>query len=682
MQKTIYNQIGSFTRKLFFGKNLYIWLLILFASMAFLFYQFFILERQVNAEKQDQDSEYMYSWADVRNQIYENPDSARFTIRSRIDHLEQEGSTDEIIRAYYLLATAYAFESNYIRSMEYFRYALDLAIKANAKTSMSHIYNNMGISFGLMGNYHDALDMLFKGLRDAEPGEIEATILNNIGRIYLELNDIEKSEHYLNQARQVFAEKEWVYGLISVYNHLGEYYSQKDIADSAFYYYDKSIQLGLQHRQYFILAEVLYGQGETHLRLNDHKAAKKSFQKSDSIAQLTGYLNYMCQANYGLSNVFIGVGDLEQASHHAGIGNAMAKDMNNEFLQYKFTMLKSQIHEKLDNVAEAFSYYKLADKLREELHSKTAIQRIYNIELEHFQREMEIRDHKMETEQLLLSKQKNRMTLIAIISVLAIIVFSLFFLYFINKTRQAQKEKLQNENIKHTYEKNRSALEAELQERKRLGLELHDGVGSIISLTKLSLTHVLEGNINNAQRKEELINKAVENLDEILNEIKHISYNLAPLVLIEKGFDYALREYVSMIQGLNYFKINYKFRGLRQHFNGYISHALYRTVQELFNNIVLHAQAAVVHFEVIQNEEEIRILIQDDGCGFDSTTNNHKGLGLKSAVSRIECLQGSLVIDSEPGKGTFIEITVPSVPYLESVSLKQAYKFTTTINES
>jgi NarL family two-component system sensor histidine kinase LiaS len=88
---------------------------------------------------------------------------------------------------------------------------------------------------------------------------------------------------------------------------------------------------------------------------------------------------------------------------------------------------------------------------------------------------------------------------------------------------------------------------------------------------------------------------------------------------------------------------------------------LYRIVQESLNNIMKHSRARKVRVELERDIHEVQLRIQDDGGGFaaDRLPEKQTGLGLKNITERTRMLGGKLKVDSAPGRGTRIEVTVP-----------------------
>jgi two-component system, NarL family, sensor kinase len=602
----------------------------------------------------------IYSWDNLLPVMYTDPDSVISIVTKRIDSIEQYGTVQEIILAYNYIASSFSIKSNYIRAMEYYDLALKKALNNDLSSTLGSLYNNIGILYCLTENYKDALDYLFRASKIMENSDANRSgIYNNIGRVYLEIGDLDKSYSYFRIAETENLRFSNTMNAPYIANHLGMYFSRKRDFDSAFYYFRMAIDLGVCQNQNFALSEIYFEKGNAYLLNNNYQEATKCYLKSDSISKILRSPAKSSFALLGMANVYLAQDNPWRALAFARQGLKIGEELESEKLKFDFLLLLSRIHEKMHQSTQALEYHKQAIYQKDKLFSQTETYKIYNIEIEHFAYQMEQKQLAMEKEQLMVIKQKNRMTFIAAMSFSFIIILSSLFYFILNKIKQAQKEKLHQTNIMLSYEKNRAAMSAEIQERKRLGMELHDGVGPLISITKLNVTTVLEDPNLSAELKTDFLLKTAHNLDEILKEMKNISHNLAPIILIEKGFEYAVKDLIAKIRNLKKHSISVNINDLNDSLESYCEHAMFRTLQEVINNIILHAQANEINIEIFRNDFEVIMMIEDNGKGFVKEETK-KGLGLKSAQTRMERLGGKFYIDSKPGRGTIITIIAPA----------------------
>jgi signal transduction histidine kinase len=137
---------------------------------------------------------------------------------------------------------------------------------------------------------------------------------------------------------------------------------------------------------------------------------------------------------------------------------------------------------------------------------------------------------------------------------------------------------------------------------------------------------------------------------------------MAPIILVNKGFESAMIVMINRINESGTPKVNLDISGLNSSINSYTEHALYYSILELVNNSLRHAQCSEISIQIIQNHEDVTVMIEDNGQGFDKKLlSTQKGLGFKSIRSRVEGLNGRFFIDTRPGRGTIITIVIPII---------------------
>ena len=220
-----------------------------------------------------------------------------------------------------------------------------------------------------------------------------------------------------------------------------------------------------------------------------------------------------------------------------------------------------------------------------------------------------------------------------------------------------QKKQLEDELLTQKVQEQRNITKAFLHaqevERNRMGQELHDNVNQILSSIKLYLAMIEE----DPERYKDMIVKAKEFTDQVINEIRSICKEQ---VTPQKNFD--LLEMLEEITGdLNDTQQNILFTC---HVIGPISIDddlklnLYRIVQEQVNNILKYSEATTARIHIEENKGLIELSIIDNGKGFDPAIKC-KGIGITNIMNRVESYNGHFIIDSKPGEGCKILITLP-----------------------
>ena len=204
--------------------------------------------------------------------------------------------------------------------------------------------------------------------------------------------------------------------------------------------------------------------------------------------------------------------------------------------------------------------------------------------------------------------------------------------------------------------KNRQEL-ATLEERQRLARELHDSVkqqvfasGMQIAAVKLK-TDEESPTIKHLDAAETLIHQAQEELTTLIHK-------LMPVALEGKGLVSAVREHIEAFQENEEIIVDFQSKNSIK-VSSELEYALFRIIQEAFANIAKHSQASKVSIGLEQTQSNLILIIEDNGIGF-KTSKKTRGIGLISMQERLEPFAGKLEIESKPGSGTKLTITIPN----------------------
>lgn len=207
-------------------------------------------------------------------------------------------------------------------------------------------------------------------------------------------------------------------------------------------------------------------------------------------------------------------------------------------------------------------------------------------------------------------------------------------------------ERRRLEHILHTLPN--QILIAQDTERKRIAMELHDGVNQILGSIKFRLSH-LESKI---PEHTPALREAIALLDRALNEVRHISHNLRPSELDDFGLIPAVEGLINEFQHRTNIRTRYKHGPLPQRLSAALELALYRILQEALSNIEKHAAAHHVEIAILSDANFVTLNIRDDGCGFKM--GGKGGLGIINMRERAQAQNGIFSLKSSPGAGTEI----------------------------
>jgi len=231
----------------------------------------------------------------------------------------------------------------------------------------------------------------------------------------------------------------------------------------------------------------------------------------------------------------------------------------------------------------------------------------------------------------------------------------------ITAQRQAQRKLL-------AYQKRLRDLASEMslteeRERRRIAIELHDQVTQNLILFKINLGGLREKDL--PRELIEPLDEIYKHLDQIIGDMRSLTFDLGSPTLYELGLEAAVREYLNEeIQQKYGIKTEFEDDAQSKPLGDDVCALLYRAVRELLINVVKHAQAQQVKVSICKSNDNIRINVVDDGVGFKPPTEGFSsgktaGFGLFSIRERLSYLGGSVEIESKPGQGTQVALAAP-----------------------
>ena len=201
-------------------------------------------------------------------------------------------------------------------------------------------------------------------------------------------------------------------------------------------------------------------------------------------------------------------------------------------------------------------------------------------------------------------------------------------------------------------------IEGQERERMRVSQELHDGLGQLFTAIKLNLQKMRADLERNTSVNLKDIEHLENNVGIAFAEVKNISRNLMPDVLWQFGLGPAIEDLVEKWNSLGELKIELELVDMDHRFSEELEKALFRMCQELLNNSIRHGHPTQIFVQLINHEDSIMLMVEDDGIGFNPSIVT-KGFGMSNIRSRAEVFDGTVDIDSAPGKGTVATIEIP-----------------------
>jgi len=495
--------------------------------------------------------------------------------------------------------------------MQYFLDALKIYEQLNYKNEIASSYNS--ISMVYQSKYQLALaeeyaKKSFDMITTQKPNTSQLSIYHNMANIYG------------MQAKYSDALKMDSIGLV-LCNQLNAQYSKSMFYDnmSNCYYYSNEFDKSIEYHSKAISIDSIFNNkkqlGDSYCNLGAVYEAKK--ETDNAIKYYLKSIENCKAADYklGVKNAYQLLATLYSSIHQP--------ELAYQALLNSISIKDSIINEKTENkIVELRTLY-----------------------------EMEKKQQQIIQQNLKISRRNILIGTLFVIFILSIFTYVLL----INRYKLKQDKKLQIELFKEEEKRTLAILESEENERQRIARELHDGVGQLLSATKLNLSAVYS-NTSNLK-----ILQSLTVLDESIKEIRNISHNLLPDVLLKYGLISAIDKFVQKINQTNQLNVQFECNGFEESsLNNTEKLMMYRIIQESVNNTIKYAHANEVMIQLSADEREISLMVQDNGKGFDiKNINTNSGIGFKNMQLRTEFLKGKIDIESSINNGTTIFIEIP-----------------------
>jgi PAS domain S-box-containing protein len=192
------------------------------------------------------------------------------------------------------------------------------------------------------------------------------------------------------------------------------------------------------------------------------------------------------------------------------------------------------------------------------------------------------------------------------------------------------------------------------KERSLVGKELHDNINQVLTTIKLYTELCLV----DPSKTELLLRRSTQLLQSSIDEIRGLSKRLSGPSLGVISLHESIAELVESVNATKRLMVVYENTGEKQEVNEVVHTAIYRILQEQFTNILKHAEATEVIVRLIHEPAAIRLIVRDNGKGFD-ILQKRTGIGVENMIMRTDALKGKLKLNSAPGRGCRLEVTMP-----------------------
>ncbi len=240
-------------------------------------------------------------------------------------------------------------------------------------------------------------------------------------------------------------------------------------------------------------------------------------------------------------------------------------------------------------------------------------------------------------------------TLVILLLALGVVFF------FLAYQRRLLKQQQEHQAKETAYQQQlmRASFLSQEKERNRIGKDLHDSVGAMLTTAKLYFRHI--DRKSDQIKFDELKNKSLELLDETMVSLRRVSHGLRPIVLERLGLVEAISNTVTQINQSNQIRIEFSHQ-IDQDIDKEYQLNWFRIVQELINNTLKHAHADQVSLDVSICQSRLVFRYSDNGIGLKEK-RVEAGLGLQNIESRLNLMNGELKLEEKEESGIVMLLT-------------------------
>ncbi|MGD0802367.1 MAG: PAS domain S-box protein [Terracidiphilus sp.] len=199
------------------------------------------------------------------------------------------------------------------------------------------------------------------------------------------------------------------------------------------------------------------------------------------------------------------------------------------------------------------------------------------------------------------------------------------------------------------------------EDRKRVARDLHDQIGQILTAIKMDMTWIIRHLPESETAVLARLTESIQLINDGVKSVRTICSGLRPGVLDDLGLAAAIEWQASDFASRNSILCQVSVPPVDLHLDGDRATATFRIFQECLTNVIRHAQAKSVRIDLCQEDENILLVVEDDGIGFSESgrSNSVGSLGLLGMKERAQFCGGDVQISSSPGNGTTVTVRVP-----------------------
>jgi signal transduction histidine kinase len=482
-------------------------------------------------------------------------------------------------------------------------------------------------------------------------------LITNLSATFINLKDFKKARFYASEAYKMSLVVKDTVSIAKALVNFSTIEGEMGNFEMEARYMKKAVALGNSIKDYSYVINAYLNLGESAKIQKQFQRSLNYYKEAFNVAVKRKVHNFDIYLYIAMAEGLLNVNKNREALIYAKKGLSMAGAIGNPSILAMLYDITANVYENLKKPQQALEYFRKSVSIKDSItrtENETAVNRM-ELEYRTAKKEKEIADQKLIISKSRLELQQKNSYILSITLISAILLITAVSIYLVYSGKYKLIQKKKDVAILE------AMISGEEKERSRLALNLHDGIGGILSAIKMQMS-MLSNDFRGIESSD-LFKKALSLLNTASSETRAIAHNLAPQVLFHQGLDAALSAFCQKANSAALEVIYYSIGEIGR-FNTEFELFLYRAVQEGFSNIVKHASASKAIIQLSNTNGTLFLTVEDDGKGMDVMTLQDTGLGLSNLRSRTIAKGGTFELSSHQASGTTINIEFDTYLFL------------------
>jgi len=598
-----------------------------------------------------------------RNQL----DSAMILYTEVFKFCEIQKDFNGLVEAYYSAGLAFQKKGKYDKAEAALIEAIGISKKHKLYVNQGKYLRMMSNLLDLIGKRSESVEFAEKAMalakRIQNPKEIALANMQ-LGNVFLDSGDYDRAKDYYNEHYNYVVNFGDSADLARSHVNLGNIYYSIDNYDSAIFHYQKSIDLFDGCGKKIFSTTARYNIASAYYSIDSLQRSIQYLNEVEEIHKKHSDFGSMLDVMYTHTEYLRNENKYEEAVKLAKKAIQICLKTENLQLRLEFYDGLAISYQNLKILDSALFFNKAYIALHDSIYTKELKAGLISADMVQRHNVAEL-EERIKLLDLLNKRRLYIMWGLGLLALLILIIAVIGIRSLQHKRNLAETRlKLHEQKIEKLLSDQElksinAMMEGQDKERKRIAQDLHDRLGSMLSTVKHHFS-AMETKITEL-RDQNMVqyNTAITLLDDAVREVRHISHDMLSGTLVKFGLSAALQDLKNSIEVPGKLAVELNLFGLDHRLDNEVEIAVYRIIQELVGNSLKHAQASEMTIQLTLSDDNLNVMVEDNGRGFDTKNITSDGIGLQNIYERIKRLNGTYHLDTAIERGTTFVIDIP-----------------------